>query len=182
MNGVRTRKPPARLLNGDPQHMLNGNGKVHLPAGDRNDAAETENIFLFYPNLIGLYSQRLHDALSAGLMPSPRILSYRPRNRISLLHAPAPSDMLAPLQHLLPPGRTRRGRGTAIRAIDQIRSRARHGHGSMHHSLSTGIPEFCMAEMVAFIPRPHQSRSGEPLHAHVRDPDHGWIGPKSQED
>ncbi len=56
MNGVRTRKPPAeKLLNGNTQHIVNGNGKVSSPAGDRDDAAETENIFLFYPNLIGLY-------------------------------------------------------------------------------------------------------------------------------
>lgn len=54
MNGARTRKPLAeKSLDGDTQHMMNGNGKVHLPAGERNDAAPEENIFLFYPNLIG---------------------------------------------------------------------------------------------------------------------------------
>ena len=40
-------------MNGDGQHMMNGNGKVHIPAAGRSEAATTENIFLFYPNLIG---------------------------------------------------------------------------------------------------------------------------------
>lgn len=58
MNGVRTKKALAKTsLNGDTQRIVNGNGKVHSPARDRSDAATEENIFLFYPNLIGLYSE-----------------------------------------------------------------------------------------------------------------------------
>lgn len=59
MNGARTRKS----RNGGTQHMMNGNGKVHLPAGDYNDAATEENIFLFYPNLIGSHFQ---DCMKPG--------------------------------------------------------------------------------------------------------------------
>lgn len=64
MNGARTRKPLAKKSrNGGTQHIMNGNGKVHLPAGDCNDAATEENIFLFYPNLIGSHFQ---DCMTPG--------------------------------------------------------------------------------------------------------------------
>ena len=63
MNGVRTRKPIAeKAMDGGSQHMMNGNGKVPSPAGGRSEMATKENIFLFYPNLIGLHPRSAWSA------------------------------------------------------------------------------------------------------------------------
>lgn len=56
MNGLKMRKPlAAEAINGGSQHTMNGNGNVPSAAGGRSETAAEENIFLFYPNLIGLH-------------------------------------------------------------------------------------------------------------------------------
>ncbi len=160
MNGVMTRKQAADKSRGEErQQLMNGNGKLHRPAGSRSESVPKENIFLFYPNLIG---ECLCDCSQnfAGLTVakwSSRIFPHRSCSRIPLLHASPPSDMLPPLQHLLPPRRTRWGRGPALRTINPIRSGSRHGHGSMHNGLSARLPKLSMAEMGPSVPGAYKS-------------------------
>lgn len=55
MNGMETRRQSAQAAKGDtPRKIPNGNANGHVEG--RNAAGEsrpTENIFLFYPNIIG---------------------------------------------------------------------------------------------------------------------------------
>ncbi|MCJ1367226.1 CDP-diacylglycerol-inositol 3-phosphatidyltransferase [Acarospora aff. strigata] len=76
MNGVRTRNKVAESLsNGGSQHTISGNGKVHEPSEAHSETASTENIFLFYPNLIG-YSRIVLAVASLYYMPlHPRTCS-----------------------------------------------------------------------------------------------------------
>lgn len=56
MNGVRTRRQTAQGDKMAQQEVIyNGNGKLHEPTKASNDSSE--NIFLFYPNLIGMYGE-----------------------------------------------------------------------------------------------------------------------------
>lgn len=99
MDGVRTRKQPAKAANGVEQ-KVNG----HADSGDRTTAfAEpTENIFLFWPNVIGAYGITLVKCTLLANIVS-RLLPHHPRHRIALLHALAPPDVFLPLQHQLSP-------------------------------------------------------------------------------
>ncbi|KAI9880253.1 MAG: CDP-diacylglycerol-inositol 3-phosphatidyltransferase [Pleopsidium flavum] len=76
MNGVRTRRRTAEESRGEErQQLMNGNGKVHGPTGRRRESLPTENIFLFYPNLIG-YSRIVLAVASLYYMPlHPRTCS-----------------------------------------------------------------------------------------------------------
>ena len=85
--------------------VMNGNGSAHhVP--EASDSTIDENIFLFWPNIIGIYPlelQRVFVLEKANLMMLSRLLPNRPRHRVSLLHAPPPSHMFVSLQRLLPP-------------------------------------------------------------------------------
>ena len=73
--------------------MANGNGVAVRSAKTAPEEEEKENIFMFYPNLIGMF--RLWTAVPH--LTGPRLLPRRPRHSLPLLHAPPPAHMLAPL-------------------------------------------------------------------------------------
>lgn len=185
MNGVRTRKQTAKGgkpkdektaadANGNANGYINTNGLV----AKRAERAETsENIFLFYPNIIG--------GLQVLSSPAPvsdhsRLHTHHPCHCISLLHAPSSKNVLHPVQHLMPVGCPGRRCRSILSAVDSLRCRARHGHRSLHNRLLVGVSELGLAAMGAVVPRTDQFGLGEPLHAHVCNADHGWIGKKPQ--
>lgn len=56
MNGVRTRRQAARADKMTEQELVsNGNGKLHEPTEASKETSE--NIFLFYPNIIGRHRE-----------------------------------------------------------------------------------------------------------------------------
>jgi len=185
MNGsprMRTRKKvaeDAKEAIGKPTMNGHANGSIHSRRPD-SETEPTENIFLFYPNIIGqtralpMQSPRPTDARMA------RLFSHHSCNRIPLLHAPPPSNLLSPLQHLLPPGRPRRRSSAAFPAIDAIRRRARYGDGSMHNRLLARLPGLGMATLGAAVSGPDKLRPGEPLHTHVCNADDGGEWAESQ--
>ena len=114
---ARTRRQKAALaVSGEESEGTNGT--VETPSKrtrskQRSKAAKDdepkENIFLFYPNIIGMclrfYSfdcnfVRFLFTDSSAL----RILPHRACHRVPLLHAPPPSYMFAPLHRLLSAG------------------------------------------------------------------------------
>ena len=53
MNGVRTKRQAAKADKMAQQDVIsNGNGEVHKPTKPSKESSE--NIFLFYPNIIGM--------------------------------------------------------------------------------------------------------------------------------
>ncbi|KAI9681091.1 MAG: CDP-diacylglycerol-inositol 3-phosphatidyltransferase [Caeruleum heppii] len=79
MSGVRTTKQRAEedslLSESELDGVMNGNGKLHSPSKSRAVIESSENIFLFYPNLIG-YSRIILAVASLYYMPlHPRTCS-----------------------------------------------------------------------------------------------------------
>lgn len=111
-----------------------------------------------------------------------RLLAHRARAGVALLHAAAPADMFVPLQHLVSARRARRIRGAALPAKHKVRRRARHGDGPLHDQLSARVPRERVPALEHRLPGPDQPRSREPLHAHVRDAQHGRQRAEPQED
>lgn len=114
---ARTRRQKAALaVSGEESEGTNGT--VETPSKrtrskQRSKAAEDdepkENIFLFYPNIIGmcLRSYSLNPQLCEGSFTDNfvlRIHPYRACHRVPLLHAPPPSHMFAPLHRVLSAG------------------------------------------------------------------------------
>lgn len=85
-----------------------------------------ENIFLFLPNIIGVW-QELSTSKDPRLT-KPRLLAHRSGDRISLLHALTSSNMFASVQHIMHPRRSGRLRGEKIQPVDNVRRGAGHGH------------------------------------------------------
>lgn len=112
MSSRKTRSQAAQGLDVEPSAgdaprdvVMNGNGSAHH-GSEASDSAPDENIFLFWPNIIGKSSSGASARvylMKTYKMVLPRLLSNRPRHRVSLLHAPPPSHMLVPLQRILPP-------------------------------------------------------------------------------
>jgi hypothetical protein len=108
----------------------NGNGTAKAPATPKLNEIleETENIFLFIPNLIGQEKSPQCPSGVKQLTLRNRILSNRPRPRIPLLHAPPPSNLLRPILHIMSPGRSRRLRSSQIQPIHKVWCSTRYGH------------------------------------------------------
>lgn len=60
-----------------------------------------ENIFLFVPNLIGMFAGLLYNDLV--LTRESRLYQNYPRHNLPLLHAPPPSSLQLHLCNFLPP-------------------------------------------------------------------------------
>ena len=149
--------------------LANGNGHI---VGAKQQEPE-ENIFMFIPNLIGRSHLR-HETtnLSAYI---DRLCTHRPGHRIPLLHASASANMRRPLHRIVPARRPRRTGCPTLQSIHKVWRSAGHGDGQMHDVMLAGVPGVRVSKMVHRFPRADQSGSGEPLHAHVRDVDHGRI-------
>ena len=98
MEGVKTRSK-AKSEDSTPQKGTNGD--IHRGQIDTSDElAGHENIFIFWPNLIGM---------TPVLKPSnfklivERILTNSPRTSFLVLHAPTSANMLCSVHYLLPP-------------------------------------------------------------------------------
>jgi hypothetical protein len=154
-----------------------GNGSIKTPHIARDEVKE--NIFVFIPNLIGTIQSctkttTLHTRLPMyNLLTRTRLLPYLPGHPLPLLYATPSPHMLHTLLHILPPRRPRRPRSPQIQPVHKVRCSARHGHRSLHHGLSAGIPGICLPPLVNCLPGTHQPGFGKPLHAHVRHLDHG---------
>lgn len=105
----------------DPRPLADGNGSTVGPAQQDTHESE-ENIFLFYPNLIGTNSSRFTGPINSQF--SSRLLPHRPRHRFPLLHAASPPNLLLSLQRILLARRARRGSGTVLPPEDNVRSSA----------------------------------------------------------
>ena len=97
MGGVQTRKQAKeteqKLIT--PENAgINGSAKVSMARLDE----PTENIFLFWPNIIG---KALNLSKPNHILTLSRILAHSARPRVTVLHAPSPANMLDTLQHLL---------------------------------------------------------------------------------
>ena len=179
--GVRTRRQAARAANQEVQKPMNGhiNGSAHPHEPVPLIPQKKENIFLFYPNIIGMsgpISTKLRYIVANRMIS--RILTDSPRPSISLLHASAPSHLLFTLQHILPPRRTRRGSGALLPAINPVRCRTRYDHRPVHYFLPARLPRISLATLGIAFSRLDQLGSSEPLHPHVCNLDDGWIGPE----
>lgn len=171
MNGVRTRKQTAFVQQDGAK--LNG----HANPKDRQLQApeQQENIFLFYPNIIGLQPSSWSSQLCIIGLNNPlfRLLPHHPGYCIPLLHASPSAHLLPPLQHFLSPRCPRRRRSSPLPAIDAFRRGPGHGDRPLHHLLPPCLPELRLSPMGATLPRPHQPGLRQPLHAHVRHARHG---------
>lgn len=84
---------------------MNGSARRKRSPPRDGQHSEKENIFLFWPNIIG---RPLNDItlmvswIIYCILTVDRIHPYCPRNRLALLHAPSPPNMLGPVQRLLP--------------------------------------------------------------------------------
>ena len=82
--------------------LANGNGSAHGPV-TLEPLEPKENIFLFYPNLIGQYPGRTPFFEPVLMHMAFRILTDHSCRGLSLLHASSPTHVLSPLQYLMPP-------------------------------------------------------------------------------
>lgn len=162
------------------KHLANGNGSLQPASGQPE---EEENIFMFIPNQIGkLVAHPTRKKPRADIrLPRCRLLPHRPRRRLPILHAATSAYLFASLQRILSARRARWLGRAQIQPIYKVWRRAGHGDGSVHDGLSAGFPGFRVPALVARLPRPDQSGSGQPLHAHVRDAEHGRFRPEPQE-
>ena len=115
MSERRTRRQAARDAASDdttkdtPDTDMNGHGVAKENGNDHKakDSSPKENIFLFWPNVIGMVlSQPISAYLYSSLfelitISHRRLLSHSPSHRLSLLHAASPPNLLRPLQHFL---------------------------------------------------------------------------------
>lgn len=183
MNGVEPRRQTAKVAKPRDEKTTTGdvdgkaNGYVNNKTPKRADSSE--NIFLFYPNIIGVFQVLLF--LLDVVSDHTRVLTHHPCHCIAVLHAPPPKNMLPPVQRLMPAGCPRRRGCSVLSTVHSLRCRARHGYGSLHNRLLVSISELRLASMGTFVSRTDQFGLGEPLHAHVCNTDHGRIGAKSQE-
>lgn len=106
MSTVKTRRQSSKVLtpatpipNGRQEHVsMNGNGTAHHAVARKDDHPH-ENIFLFTPNIIGLY---LHASCYIfELTPCSRLFSYNSRYSIPLLHASSSTNLLPPIQYFV---------------------------------------------------------------------------------
>lgn len=82
MNGLKTRKQAK-----DARQERRNSVETRGLDARREEALETsENIFLFYPNIIGLY---ILDPQEDAILILSRLLPYSPCDSIALLHAPS---------------------------------------------------------------------------------------------
>jgi hypothetical protein len=160
--------------------LPNGNGNMVRPTSRDVEEEEDENIFLFYPNLIGMHSIQLPN-ISQLIKPTNRLLPRRPRRSLALLHAPPPTHMLAPILDILPARRARRARRPPLPAIDKVRRCPGHGDGPLHDGVPARVPGVSIPPVEHRVPGADQLGPGEPLHAHVRDAEHGRRRAESQE-
>lgn len=140
--------------------ILDGHARGPRDATKRSET--TENIFLFYPNLIGNISLRVLVRCAPlremeSLWGTLRLFSNRTRGGFPSLHAPSSPHLLAPLQHLLSPRCLGWSGGTTLQPSHPFRRGSRYGHGSMHHRLSLSLPQFRVASMGPLVPRLDQS-------------------------
>ncbi len=152
MDGVRPRKQPAKAANGV-ERKING----YADLGDRTTASAepTENIFLFWPNVIGAYgTSPVTSTLLANIVS--RLLPHRTGHRIALLHAIAPADVFLSLQHQLSPGCSRRVGGPTIQPIHAVRGCIGHDHGSMYNLVPLSFPQLRFSPVVDSVPGPDQ--------------------------
>jgi hypothetical protein len=155
---------------------VNGNGSAHTSA--KNE--KTENIFLFWPNLIGQLRQAMAGDLMDARLTCDRLLAHLACIRISLLHASPSAHLLWPVQRLLPPRRARRICRAVLRTVHKIRCRLGHGDRSLHNRLSPRLPLVRMAALGHSLPGANLARSGQSLRAHVCDPQHGRLRSEPQ--
>ena len=163
MNGVRTRKKQAEVTDKS-ERKLNG----HANPRDRDGTSieQPENIFLFYPNIIGTLVLVL-SFTRFPLIHRYRIFAHRPCHCLPLLYALAPKDLLLALQHIMPPRRSRWRCGAALRPVHPIRCRTGYGDRSLHNLVLARLPQLRLPTMGSSIPRSDQSRFRQSLHAHV---------------
>ena len=135
------------------------------PAGRRMSMSEAiekiddsfskqENIFLFVPNLIG---KETTCSRGMRLTDQCRLQPNLPRFCFSILHAHTSSDMLPPLQHIMPPRCTGRHGREKIQPINAVRRSARHGNRQMHDYLPARLPGSSVPQMEYCLPRSDQS-------------------------
>lgn len=89
--------------------------------------------------------------------------------------------MLAAVQRVVPAGRAGRAGGAALQPEHQVRRGAGHGDGPVHDGLPAGLPGVGVPALGHRLPGPDQPRPSQPLHAHVRDAEHGRRRPEPQE-
>ena len=135
------------------------------PAGRRMSMSEAiekiddsfysqENIFLFVPNLIG---REIHCCPRMRLTDQCRLQPNLPRFRFSVLYAHTPSNMLPPLQHIMPPRCPGRHGCEKIQPINAIRRSAGYGNRQVYNYLLASLPGSSISSMEHRLPRPDQS-------------------------
>ena len=89
MEGPRTRNR-ARQEAATPDRGTNG--RIEEDENDLDDGRDNaENIFVFWPNLIGM---SLETYMACFTAHTARLLSHRPRIGLALLHASPPANLL----------------------------------------------------------------------------------------
>lgn len=159
MNGTKSKgrgRSPKVPKFSDEKAPVNGsiNGKPNEYSNISQQRVElSENIFLFYPNLIGMLITMISDKPTWSSLMLFRLLTHRPRYRVSLLHAPTSPNVLWPLQYLLPTRCSGWSGRPILSTVYPLRRCIGHGHRSLHNGMFVGVPELCLASMGSFIPR-----------------------------
>jgi hypothetical protein len=130
MSSVRTRRQAAAVSSPatpspaprEEQAVMNGNGRAH---GSAKDDYRKENIFLFWPNLIGTFQQICSERKT--VLTSFRLCSNHSCIRVPILHATSSKNLLRFVQRLLPSRCPRWVCCTIFRTIYKIWSCLGHG-------------------------------------------------------
>lgn len=109
-----------------------------------------ENIFLFWPNIIGTFRQS--HMLCKILIIAYRLHPRRARRLVSLLHATPSTTMYCIILHQLPARCAGRLCSACVQSVYTLWGCTGYGHGSMYDVLSSGIPGDCAACVCSHIP------------------------------
>lgn len=138
------------------QVIMNGNASAQKP---QEEDYPRENIFLFWPNVIGELDQMQMWGVWRILIHG-RIFSNCARIGLPLLHAPSSTHLYSLIQYFVSSRCSRWIRRPGFRAIYKIWCGIGYGHRSMYHSLLARLPLFGLASMGPSLPRTHIVGSG----------------------